>query len=192
MIVKRCFEKDLLQQALTFLESNMIDDYLEKQIIIFEKTKMDKFFEDHSNEIKNNVRGLQYGGFKKDYKADRDKEKEQISFDMIIWFTNYTSDCDDKKDTWKSYMKKPNDEKFSDTFLEFIDEKKEINFIKTVVSENKHNLLGKLIRLHMALKSCRNTFNHANDQRPGLKVIKKAFKKYIDTYEEILESIQKN
>ena len=215
MLVKRCVEKGMFQQALTFLESCMMEDYYRDEIIKLNQG-VDTFLNRKDN---NNIKRegelpkkITYSRKDKDNRPFEyaiknnngnieDKDKKDIFFNLILYCTDFLEAGDKNKidEAGKEYLKNPNAEelrikgekkKVDKSFLSFNDN--DLNFIKTSLPNDEHirKSAGKLIRLHKALKQCRNKFNHADSGRPEIETIKRAFEIYFEIYEELLNVLQ--
>lgn len=183
-IIKRCFAKGLYQQALTYIESSMPEMFFKQHILYFDRNS-----EETINEIKKQV-GKKYDN------------AIHFVFDQFCFPINdYYERCeaDGKKQRLIKILASDPAE-LNASFFEG-DYSKEITVAKpnTGQAVGKIEVLtalrkeymadaGRLIRLHKAIKECRNTINHASrgeDIRPNLEQIRKGILNYIKLSEKI-------
>lgn len=182
-IVKRCNDKGMYQQALTFIESLMPEDYSNAGLLYYDTDDEEKI-----NELSKTM--------KKSYLT-----KQHFVFDSFGLNMHYFEDQDNNKDR-NAIMAL--DTKYDDILEDFsipdgvvkfqlfdkgnIKELGQIEYFTNLQSEIYCKKFGKLIRLHKALKECRNMTNHATErQRPQKKNIEVGLNHYIELYEELVK-----
>lgn len=219
-IIKRCYDKKLYQQALTFIESLMPEEYVRKHILYYDMNDNNVFrvigdMKDKSN--KNYISDAHfvfdsylfslakyYNNEEKDWELKDKNDRKQI--ELIINKALYGRNLNNEKiKKIKSDLKRDfkairaiNDKSDDIITAFFVDRKKivvtnnreEIGNMEifTDVNTNNTKKVGKLLRLHKALKQCRNLTNHAAEKfRPTIVDISAGIKLYIDLAEVVFD-----
>jgi hypothetical protein len=65
-----------------------------------------------------------------------------------------------------------------------------ITGIKTDLTGDDIDLLGYFLRMHKALKKCRNTINHGDSQRPDFEQVQKLLKLYVAYGEALYNRVE--
>lgn len=183
LIVKRCIEKELFQQALTFIESSMPAEIVEKKLLYYPMTT-ENYEKIDALGIKNHTSG-----------SDRKYIFIDNQLKNIFYFP-----IGEANDLNKAVAE------FSDHFIDFMSllskektmqnvkmqttlgiNENEIKGINTVFEGHDRTLLGYFLRMHKALKKCRNTIHHGDSNRPDFEKIQKLLKLYV-AYGEALYS----
>lgn len=203
-IIERCLNKGLYQQALTFLESMMPDEYVEKGCICVEDWNVverarnyrkmhyisnehfvfDTYVEFKIHFAKETI--IQSTNLSEEFWAINqlslfyEEYKEKYEYDKKIYFRNSPM----KFNTYNSFNK---------DFKLFTDkeENKKI-LLKTNLSQEELKVLLRLLQIHRALKKCRNLFNHSNSNRPSIEDIKNVLKLYIIFAKHVLQESEYN
>lgn len=184
-IIKRCYRKKMYQQALTFIESLMPESFVNNKILFANPNEMDKVSRlqeeqgDKTNNcsenaflINNFIYNIQFreGNF-------GNKKFNQQVLEVIKDPSNLIKDFISDGDT--VYIKrKGTNKKLGEIF------------VYTELKSEYHNAAGKLLRLHKALKNCRNMTNHAQENqnlRPDINDIDKALSYYIELAEVVFD-----
>ncbi len=190
LIVQRSLDKHLYQQALTFMESLMGEKFVKSGVLSFDQNgnnatqarKHDKLErEDIVKYMFDALINTQIFLFPKSHKTPGLPKEEQQnkdtkeaidefvrlkgSFDQFIEtgsfaLVNSTLQYNNMKSFTLSEKKKPGDPA---SYPYYCDVK---------VTGDKKKALAYLLLMHKALKSCRNFFNHANENRPDMENIK--------------------
>ena len=195
-IVERCVEKGLYQQALTFLESMMPEEFVKKHCIYVEGNSL--------NQVKDAK-----GKDKKNYLSD-----EHYLFDIYLFHNVYYTEIGVIPNTYprqqwaieqlnRFYMEQSGEyfEKLPDGFKRYSyiynaiskkdrktgEKKIIIGDIKTKLSREDIPVFILLLQIHKALKECRNLFNHCNGTRPDITEIENVLRLYITYAKYILK-----
>ena len=196
MIVKRCVEKKLYQQALTFIEASMPDEIVKKGLLTFDISNY------QLQEVRDNARDsgtnyylfdayLKMGGLyptKKEKKSDK-KDKESLKVivgkcvkreEELRKVLNGARPGNLPMDTYVNTGEKNNNLPF-DKKAEYLyrDLPGEIKGINSKLPAEDLDALGIYLRLHQLLKRCRNAFNHGLKDRPELTDLLKLLDLYI-------------
>ena len=185
-IVKRCYKKKMYQQALTFIESLMPESIVENKVI---------YYNDKETKVLKDIQKVQ-GLYKiSEYSVSSFLVDNYIY--RIKQYLNYSgySDPQNEKKMVLEAIQKPrlvNGGFISDDECIEI-EKKDHSVVGKVyiysdLKKELFNDAGKLLRLHKALKNCRNMSNHAQedkDERPRIKDIDNTINYYIELAEKV-------
>ena len=189
-IIRRCLEKGFIMQALTFIEALMPKEFVDHHIIEFNSEEV--------GIIKNNKQ--------KNYKIDNWKSDENFVVDRYVTskYNNYFS-TNGKAADLLNYIEAELDRKATDTSKPketFFQKKKgqfcssiklclvrdqknsEIN-LHTAVQEKDEKKAGRIMRLHKALKECRNKIVHCNSERPDTDSVKRLIDLYLEKTEAL-------
>lgn len=183
-IIDRCTQKNLVQQALTILETLMPEEIVKRGILMYDKKDLEQINKDNK-------------GLKPRYESD---EQFIVNSYVTSWDYNglsVTINGKKKKDDDEiSYLKQfcKNEDNGNSSFLGSVSRNSEcvpvklgekaqkVITIKVKTCVNNDEVwqkVGKLMHLHCALKRCRNKFNHCDPDRPSTELIIKALKKYV-------------
>ncbi len=196
-VINRCYEKGLYQQALTFIESLMPEDFVRYKVVYFEEDQRDiieenkKWYESEEH--------FALDSFNKTLfyydKDTRQRVDDQLKNEGVI-----SKEISDAEALELIRTANPFKKRFSpETKWPFIKkkeysidikEKKEVKatFILKTQLNNKTSEAGELLRLHNALKQIRNLTNHSKNSinRPTVEDIKYALDRYILLANDIL------
>ena len=189
MIIKRCVDKKLYQQALTFIEASMPEEIVKKGLVTFSIVN----YQSEVNKRKARDNKLEYYLFDaylkmgnlyptivdkplKQKVSDWAKQEEElrktlkgIKPEHLIMDT-YVNSGSRNNDMPFDTMKTTADENLPQT-LEGIDSK---------VPVEDRDALGIFLRLHKLLKLCRNAYNHSLKDRPVLSDLLKLLDLYMN------------
>lgn len=179
LIVKRCLDKKLYQQALTFIESSMPEEIVKKNLLTFGPS----CYTDRDN-ISNAGGDLDYYLFDSFLKmGGLFPTKRFCSLkDAVRYYAQH------KEDLRKILSGKPVSGMNIDFFVNTEDKNNLLPFDKTrttgfrdipsslkgigsKVPAGDLDALGLFLRMHQLLKKCRNAFNHSLEDRPALEDI---------------------
>ena len=177
-IVERCARKKMYQQALTFIESKMCNDFFEKHVLYYDETdpKMCKVIRQKKFDLK-----LQYDkdrhfvfdeylknkelkwmeasirSFISDGSKDQQRKKNRTIETALDFLTN--------RKAFYSFIQSQNEQEISNSSIScsFIDSEDNSTgiVIKTdVIEDIDKKMVGYLIRLHKVLKELRNEISH--------------------------------
>lgn len=209
LIVKRCIEKGLFQAALTFIESSMPAEIVAKQLLYYPQT------EGNISQIEMIAEANHTYGDDNKY-TFFDNCLRSIRFFSKDVFRNIKADIRQTENDEKKIQRKAEARElkmavseFADNdgeFLSLLDKEKDLRNIKmqygslediagssnitgidSVLTGHDRILLGYFLRMHKALKRCRNTINHGDSERPDFERIQKLLKLYV-AYGEALYS----
>ena len=189
MIVKRCVDKKLYQQALTFIEASMPEEIVKKGLLTFAITNYQS--EDNKRKARNNK--LEYYLFDAYLKMGNihptraDKPLKQKVSDWAKQEEKLRKMLKGIKpghlimDTYVNKGRKNNDMPFDimKTNMD-VNMPNKIEGIDSKVPVKDREALGVFLRLHKLLKLCRNAYNHSLTDRPELSDLLKLFGLYID------------
>lgn len=178
-IIKRCVDKRLYQQALTFLESKMPGVYANKGFI-FTKS-MNDFIKERDEKKKKYMAPENYLFDSLLYNITKN-DKETSNEAKIVEMSQYYEKG--KRSINGGPFQKTNIVNMNNLFL-YPDGKKTQVMSKLKPSEEK--IFIQLMYMHWELKRCRNLFNHGNSERPQINDIDNALKLYIMYAEELLK-----
>lgn len=200
MIVKRCVEKKLYQQALTFIEASMPEEIVKKGLLTFANSNY------LSQEIREKAwdNGLEYylfdsymkmGDIKPTKYWKREKKGKKYVYPIKKSVSDYASQS---KELSMILEGKPQKQLIMDTYINAtgtVNHDGSFNLINRVSNNSLPNMieginskvsdadqiaLGAFLRMHKLLKYCRNAFNHSLEERPELPDLLKLFELYID------------
>ena len=191
-IIRRCVEKGLYQQALTLLETLMPEEFVKRHILYFKEQDLER--------IKNN-----YPKLKPTYEDNNNFViNNYLTSDMENPFFSNGGSIPETVIQEKEYIeilsgsKRNSQWRPSSNFLHpnKVVEKKVINLSRnrnerieltvfTDVGVNEWRKVGKLLKMHKAMKRCRNAFNHCNSNRPDMKDIVTVLMQYVDLADEV-------
>lgn len=189
-IIKRCLDKKLYQQALTFIESMMPEEFVKKKIVYYDQTK--RYGNNFSAE---DLFYSERNGNKKGKESNKKDTKTYLSipqffFDEMIfqlWLKNKNNnkedmdfkaiDCVVRCEKREDYNKKlPNLIKVAG---------EEIHILSDSQSNNANDLPHLLV-LHKSLKRCRNMVNHSGQgKRPRQDDLIKAMYVYVELAKKV-------
>ncbi len=177
-LVKRCLDKGLIQQALTFIESRMPEDFVNKYLVYCREGELHSKGLAQKDRSENNHREY--------YKSD-----DNFIIDNFVSFvySNYNEEDFEKNFTDAENMNKKNfmkEKEGGEKIIKDIDKKEFI--VCTRLKPEKYADAGKLMYMHRALKQCRNKFNHCDPDRPESNDIKRVMEAYITLAEELLNN----
>lgn len=191
-IIRRCLDKELYQQALTFTETLMPSEFVDRKILYYQESEMDRIkkvfpklkplYETDKNFFINSYVTSSSGNpFFKSSKAipvTLNEEKEYIEIlngkkSQYTVSTDFLDPMKVVKSKAINISRNPN-------------EKVEFTFY-TEVGANEWRKAGKLFKMHKALKRCRNAFNHCNPDRAAMKDIVAVLEQYIALSTELFE-----
>lgn len=214
-IVRFCYRKEQYQQALTFIESRMPEYFHDKGVLYYAKNT-----EETDAEGKDTKKII---GKIKDKTPYDYKEVCNFTFDNFLskkassYFSN-----EKRKELLKNKPANVKERDYlaveaikdvdslltdfincnSDSVVVFIENKQNGKYVKigevevyTLVSseEKKRNKVGRLLRLHNALKNCRNVTNHATDGlHPKINDLRTAIETYIEWTTSVVGDIDIN
>ncbi len=179
-IIIRCEKKKLYQQALTFIESLMPHMFHERRILFYDRDREDELISIME-------------------KAKKQYEKpEHFAFDQYcLKLSGYCKGEDSNKLDDTKAIKVLNQD-ISQLKGDFIVDSTCVITVATQVGvcgkveigtclmDNYKEQAGKLLRLHKAIKRCRNMINHASSGvRPTVEQIEKGINTYIDLAKEV-------
>ncbi len=170
-IVKRCIDKGLVQQMLTFIESRMPEEFVKKRLVYCREGELSK-------------RGL----------TQNERKNETYKVDANYIIDNFVAQRIDEK----KYIKKilNGDIESRSTFMSDPDSDEKILYdrnakkkfiVCTRLKHEKHAEGERLMHMHAALKKCRNKYNHCDPDRVSSEEIIKFTRKYIELAEELLK-----
>lgn len=190
-IVKRCYRKNLYQQALTFIESLMPEEFFEKKALY--AASCDKEIIEKLQEKVN-----------KAYLSWKHFAIDQYLYGLKPYYINQDVDWNSVKKNYPEGSKASDywaiqaiNTKSKELFSLFINDSEMVDVTLngkvgylTVYSDLKPEYkddMGKLLRLHKAIKTCRNLTNHASDKmRPSVEDINVGLEQYIELADRIL------
>ena len=208
LIVKRCMEKELFQQALTFIESSMPSEIVGKHLLHYPLTsanitqivqiaadnhsydddKKYTFFDYHLKSIRffssNDFRNIKNGITGKDKNEIQHKAE---SAELKIAVGEFANSDTKFLSLLDKYEKLENIK--MQTSLGDIDNSS-ITGIQTDLTGDDIELLGYFLRMHKALKKCRNTINHGDSQRPDFEQVQKLLKLYVAYGEALYNRVE--
>ena len=187
-IIKRCYKKRMYQQALTFIESLMPESIVENKVIFFNNNEMGiiKKIQDTQEQYRSSV-----------YSMSSFLINNYIN-NKIEDYLNYSECCGSDSENLRviEAIKKPELLKgdfFSDgEYIEIEKHYKRIGkvYIYTDLKKDFYDDAGGFLRLHKALKKCRNMTNHAQEgksERPEIKDIDNAISYYIELADRVFD-----
>ena len=204
MLVRRCVDKKLYQQALTFIEASMPEEIVAKGLLTFGESNY------QLENIKNYARKadkdyylfdayLKMGGlFPTRSKNTPVREPKTLKESAVEWVgqeeklrTALTGAAFPSlsMDTYVNTTNRNNVlpfDKEKQTSIWGLPEK--IRGINSKVPYRDRKILGVFLRLHQLLKLCRNAFNHSLEERPDLPELLTLFELYI-AYAEYLYNV---
>ncbi|MBO6046384.1 MAG: hypothetical protein J6P61_01395 [Erysipelotrichaceae bacterium] len=198
-IIERCIEKKLYQQALTFIESTMPEYIVDLKILYATKdterniSKCKNRYESDKQFIVNQYINQHLMYFSKEPKRDLKKAINEFSY----YYLNRFEKSDDNSNI--SCMKSL-DFKKNNQIKKIVREKKTVKeFVIKIRSDylNKYSKMdqqvGMFLRMHKALKSVRNMFNHTiADERPDMDAIINTMKLYVAYAKRIENLVRKS
>ena len=196
-IVERCVNKGLYQQALTFLESMMPEEYVERKFLYVDESKQPAVEAIKKKEKKAYLTNDHYLFDKYvnsciyyRYEGSNDTTEE------TVWAIKQLDDFYRNK-AGQYFNNVPADfRRYNKIFdkickTKYVDNVKTqiplIEGISTVLSGNDLKIFLQLLQIHKALKACRNLFNHCNGSRPDITEIKNVLQLYIIYARHILK-----
>ncbi len=206
LIIRRCLKKNLIQQALTFTESMMPEEFVKSGFIRYTLPRgtslegkkpsylsADDFVVDSYVYLK-----LRYFEDTGEKLIKNSREARSIEWkDLLI--IKAVQNFADQKDVLEKAVREQKPQWIPATTMEQV-------FLKNNATEyslgNRENTIqvrlstglpvglnmfgSKLIHMHKALKGCRNFYNHSNSQRPSLDQIKTVLELYLVYAETLL------
>lgn len=182
-VIERCVDKELYQQALTFLESMMPKYFFDKQILYYDETH-------EYQRIQTAKQADKQGRSKSDYNyvfdiyllelqqsSDPEQIKrriEQYSLAYRQTIANHMENCPVQTQVTGRFVFMENGR---DSFV-----LQRIHGVRlySKLSSGKYRQAGETIRIHNTLKQCRNLINHASTkERPKIEDIVNAMRFYI-------------
>ena len=189
MIVRRCVEKKLYQQALTFIEASMPQEIVKKGLLTFDisnyqlqevqihaKESGANYYLFHAFLKMGNIvpmikkKSLKYSA---GYYAEHEKELKKALTGIIP----VLPEIDTCVNTGNRNNDLPVDIKDTNFSWEFPGMLKGVD---SRVPINDRGVLGIFLRLHMLVKKCRNSYNHSLADRPELNELIILFHLYLD------------
>lgn len=204
-IIERCLNKGFYQQALTFLESLMPEEFVKQRCIYVEDTEWNRVESAKEKDSKRylskehylfdtylfkNVHYAEKDGIPKEYLPDSqpmwaikklDEFYRRYSNQPEEFFKHYPDGFKVYSRIYSNIYKKV---KKKDNTVERITM---IGNIKTDLLQRKITVFVSLLQIHKALKGCRNLFNHCNGSRPKVSEIENVLRLYIIYARKILE-----
>lgn len=189
MLVKRCYDKKLYQQALTFIEASMPEEIVKKGVLTFDESnyQLERIinYENRSDQDYYLFDAyLKMGGLfpTRVNRTLREKVEDWVNQEenlrRILEGINVSRLC---MDTYVNTSRRNNSLPFDKVKTTSIrDLPNMIRGINSNVPVQDRDILGIFLRLHQLMKQCRNAFNHSLEERPGLPDLLKLFKLYID------------
>lgn len=202
-ILRRCVDKGLYQQALTLLETLMPQEFVDREILYYDTQVLASIL-----------------GHNPKLKPAYEKESNFVVNSFVTHRTNnpfFLTSADPIPKTLnqeKEYIeilidKKKKDNSKYEPSTGFLDPNNaasskvisigkdnagnSVNLtIKTkVTTKNEREKAGKLMKMHKALKRCRNAFNHCNPDRASMEDIVAVLRKYIDLADELFDKYER-
>ena len=194
-VIERCYKKGMYQQALTFIESLMPDDYVNKGFVSCDSGQRSNIQASKETQRKTYVSDEYYifdtfislkinyytrdraDSIKTDKGFTDNEMKDYGSLQMIKYFSGENVDY---TFNGQNPMPENNSQRRHNT--------RDFNIIVNNRNKNRDDLFN-LFRLHYAIKQIRNITNHSktNMFRPTLEEISKALNKYIELAKIVLE-----
>ena len=204
--VKWCVDHDFIQQALTLIESDALEDLYNRNIIKFHydypKEKSMKLYVERTDKLAGkHLLKTALNSSKKGWES-------RINYSMVPWIRENLLEREENQNRYINLMKIDGTDKnryinwdinsTQSTFLndikisfrnngqqQYIKLKFDIN--KNLSSDGKYNL-ARLLMLHMALKDCRNESNHASSkERATIEEVKQAIYAYVELTKKVIE-----
>ena len=170
-IIERCLEKGLTQQALTFVESRMPEEFTRRKVLYCREGELRK-------------RGLTQEQRK------HSKHKEAFKSDSNFIIDSFVARQGDEKPYIRSIIDNTDgrEEKFVKKGEKIVNDTEGKKFIIcSRLVDKKSSDAGRLMKMHWALKKCRNRFNHCDPDRADSRDIIEVMKRYAKLAREILE-----
>ena len=191
-IISRCMEKDLVQQALTFIETMMPKDIVDHGLIEYDPNLLEqkrKEIEKKGKRIATWKEGKNFlvdayvsNNYLNPYiKAWRFDKKDYSEIDYFEWMKNSDEEaeyCFIRTDNG-SFIK-----------LDSKDDTTKIDITTRIKEWGDRQKAGELMSLHKALKECRNKYVHCNSNRADKEDIKKAIQRYIELAKDLFNRYQ--
>ena len=189
MIIKRCVNKKMYQQALTFIEASMPEEIVKKGLLSFgivnyQSSEIIELSKDYGLEYYLFNAYLKMGNL---YPLKVRRSLKNSANCYVRQEEKLRAFLDGKKpgrldmDTYVNTNDKNNtlpfDKKKTTNFRDLPMTVKDIN---SKVPVEDRDALGIFLRLHQLLKLCRNAYNHSLEDRPELADLLKLFELYID------------
>ena len=194
-LIRRCVEKNQLQQALTLLETLMPEEFYKAKLFWFEQKEMDSLKNRYSQNGKNVTLVNKYETdkrfvFNKYVINDHNKYstkinklypkpvkefiKRVVSGRCSELSHNFLGKTDPIINTYSLSLKRMSG-------IEY-----EIQIKTCITAADEWEEMALLMRMHRALKECRNDFNHCDPDRADSKDIKNVLIQYLDLSEKLL------
>lgn len=197
MIVRRCVEKKLYQQALTFIEASMPEEIIKKELLVFPVRNY------QLPEVVNNEDGDANYCLLDSFLKMGDIYPMRRRHTLKQTVNLYAGHENELRDGLRG---KPVSMPEIDTFVNTADRNNVFPFdhhrtsrnyslpatlygINTKVPESDRDRLGVFLRMHQVLKKCRNAFNHSLQDRPDLSKLLTLLKLYMDYAEYLYRSV---
>lgn len=190
MIVKRCIDKKMYQQALTFIEASMPQEILKKGLLMFSISNYQ--LPQVTNYAGDN--GINYYLFDVYFKMGDiwpTTTKKSLK-DSVKYYVDHEEDLRKallqgqvpawlEIDTYANTRSKNNEFPFDKTkSTSFWELPSLLKGIDTKVPIESRDALGIFLRMHQLLKKCRNAFNHSLIDRPEIAALIKLLYLYVD------------
>ncbi len=199
-ILRRCVDKGLYQQALTLLETLMPQEFVDRQILYCDPDELKEILRDNP-------------GIKANY-----EEKSNFVVNSYVihrtenpFFVASSGNAQPYPNEEKDYVEILSGKKTNSRYRPstvFLDPNKVVTSkvicigmdkegkpikltIKTRVGANEWRKAGKLMKMHKAMKRCRNAFNHCNPKRASMEDIVAVLRQYIDLADELFDKYSK-
>ena len=166
-VIEWFHKKGFYQQAITYLESKMPEEWIKKEIISYK---------DPQNEL-----GKLKKRLKKEYEKDSNMVISQMAFECCSWNGFYFKGKQNDLEKLEQGFKKRN--------IDNIKIEQDIEI--TINCKNKEKVM-KMILLYKILKNERNNFNHMseNGKRASKEKLKKAIGIFIETGREVYQDVR--
>ena len=198
-IIERCTKKNLVQQALTILETLMPEEIVKRGILKYDEKDLEqiqrlkpKYETDEQFVVNSYVTTFDYNGLSIKVE-NREKTKKK---------TKHRTNNDDEKSYIEHVCKGENNgnefflgsDKREDDKVVLVSLGKKsgpkLGVSTNISSDELWKKAGKLMHLHYALKRCRNKFNHCDPERASTDSIIEALNKYVSLARGLFDKIE--
>ncbi len=186
-IIERCTQKNLVQQALTILETLMPEEIVKRKILQYDEKYIAQIEKEHQRLkpkyetdeqfiVNAYVSSWDYNGLS----VKKNKNKARTRDDDEKSYIEYVCEGGDRGSN--DFLGSTNTNNGGCVPVKLGEKNKDaitIDVSTCIDSDDLWQKAGKLMHLHCALKRCRNKFNHCDSNRPSTKIIIEALKKYV-------------
>ena len=189
-IISRCMEKDLVQQALTFIETMMPKDIVDHGLIEYDRAELAL-----KRGALNKARQVAWKK-EENFVVDTYVSDKNLNPYIVAWRSRnkwYKTEMD-----YFEWRKTGNEGQYSfissqggsNMKLNRDDDSSRLDLLTRITKSQDRQKAGELMSLHRALKECRNKYAHCISERADKEDVKQAIRRYIELAEDLFNRYQ--